>query len=303
MNELTADLLYHIEAELGEGALWDDRSSKLLWVDILAGYVHRFNPITKVNETFEIGQPVGTVALDEDGDLVLAVKNGFARYNTTSQEFSMLKIVEHENSSIRFNDGKCDPSGRFWAGTMSQDGTPAAGNLYCLEDLSLTQKISKVGISNGLGWSPGSDTMYYIDSASQKVLAFGYDVRTGSITSPRTVFEIEATEGTPDGMCVDADGKLWVALWGGGKVMRIDPENGERLCEVRVPNVSKVTSCALGGEDMSTLYITTARQGFTEEDIKNEPNAGSLFCADVGVRGLLTSRFTETLRSKLTITK
>lgn len=292
MNVLTARLVYQYRAELGEGALWDERQGKLWWVDITSGHLHRFDPKIKTNETFEIGIPVGAVVPEEGGDVVLAVKNGFARYDTLSRTLLMLTTVEHENQSIRFNDGKCDSRGRFWAGTLAEDGTKNAGKLFCLEgDLSVSEKLPDVGISNGIGWSPRGERMYYIDSVTQKILEFLYDGETGSITNPRTVVEIETEEGTPDGMCVDREGMLWVALWDGGKVVRINPENGERLLEVQVPGVSKVTSCALGGDGQSTLFITTARQGLTPEEEEKQPNAGSLFAVDVDVEGLPTNLF------------
>ncbi|MCR4286083.1 MAG: SMP-30/gluconolactonase/LRE family protein, partial [Candidatus Kaiserbacteria bacterium] len=222
----------------------------------------------------------------------VAVQNGFGRYDTKSGVLEMLATVEHENSSIRFNDGKCDPAGRFWAGTMAQDGTPDAGSLYCLDyDLIVTKKLGGIGISNGIGWSPKADKMYYIDSRSQKVVEYSYDLASGAISSPRTVVEIEVKEGTPDGMCVDAEGMLWVALWDGGKVIRINPKNGERLSEVMVPKVQKVTSCAFGGKDLSTLFITTARVDLSPDEERRQPDAGSLFSVVVGVRGLPANVF------------
>ncbi len=292
MKIMTANLIYPYQAELGEGALWDERISRLWWVDITNGRLHRFDPKTKVNETFEIGSPVGTVVPEEGRDVVLAIKDGFASYDTKTEKLEMLATVEHANQSVRFNDGKCDPAGRFWAGTLAQDGTVDAGDLYCLEsNLTLTVKIKDVGISNGLGWNLLGDKMYYVDSLSQKVVEFSYNLKDGVITNPRTVVVFKANEGTPDGMCVDSEGMLWVALWDGSKVVRLNPENGEYLCEVHVPCVHKVTSCTLGGENLSTLFITTARQGFTSEDEKNQPDAGSLFAAEVGVRGLTANLF------------
>lgn len=292
MKEIIANVAYSCASELGEGALWDERHSKLWWVDITRGHVHLFDPKTKINKTFQLESPVGTVVQEDGGGVIVAVRNGFARYDTESGVFEMIAMVEHENSSIRFNDGKCDPSGRFWAGTLAEDGTGNVGKLFTLgNDLSVTCKISGVGISNGLGWSPSGDTMYYIDSMSQKVVAYAYDGAHGDITDPKVVAEIDSVEGTPDGMCVDEEGMLWVALWGGAKVLRIHPGTGERLCEVIVPNVQKVTSCTLGGENLTTLLITTASQGLTPHEKKEQPNAGSLFSAEVGVRGLPANLF------------
>lgn len=294
MKEIIATVAYQCDAELGEGALWDKRQSKLLWVDITQGHLHRFDPKTGGNETFAIGVPVGAVVPEEGGDVVLAVRNGFGRYDTKRGVFEMLATIEHKNQSIRFNDGKCDPSGRFWAGTLSEDGSRDVGNLFCLEnDLSLTCKISGVGISNGIGWSPEKDKMYYIDSLSQKVMMYTYDNVQGNIGNPHIVTKIDIHEGTPDGMCVDSEGMLWVALWNGGKVVRIHSTTGERLNEVVVPNVSKVTSCTFGGENLTTLFITTARKGLTPHEEREQPTAGSVFSVEVEISGLQANHFKE----------
>ena len=292
MISVTAALLYKYPAELGEGALWDMRTNRLLWVDITAGNLHRFDPETGVNETFSIGTSVGTVVPMKEDQCVLAVREGFMTYDMSTGVAMMIKKVTHNNPSVRFNDGKCDPYGRLWAGTLAEDGTKDVGVLYCLEpNLSIIEKRASVGISNGIGWSPDLQTMYYIDSLSQTVVSYDYDGASGAISDPQIVLTIDPEEGTPDGMCVDSEGMLFIALWDGGKVIRSNPHTGERLMEVIVPGVRKVSSCALGGEDMTTLFITTARQGFTEEDAKEQPNAGSLFSVHVGVRGLPTLSF------------
>lgn len=286
MKTYIADLVYTSAAVLGEGPLWDEKRGVLWWVDIVGGQVHKFNPGTKQDEVFSVGTPVGAVALDEEVGLMLAVKDGFARYDTETCIFEMLATVGHTNKSIRFNDGKCDPVGRFWAGTLAEDGTPDAGRLFCLEhDLSVTEKLSGVGISNGIGWNANEDTMYYIDSRSQQVVAFEYDKESGTITHPHTIVTIDEAEGTPDGMCVDFEGMVWVALWGGGKVVRINPDNGERLAEVQIPGVTHVTSCTFGGEDMNILFMTTAREGLTENELEMQPLAGSLFAIETDTTG------------------
>src|SRR5260370_777914 len=189
------ELAYQSAAELGEGALWDHRIDRLWWVDILQGRLHRFDPATKINETFEVGGLVGTVVPDEGGGLLLAVKNGFASYDPESRKLEMLASMEHENPTIRFNEGKCDAGGRFWAGTMALGGRAGAGHLFCLHsDLSVSRKIKGVSISNGLGWSPEADKMYYIDSPSQRVLEFSYDNLSGGISGPRVAVEIPASQ-------------------------------------------------------------------------------------------------------------
>ncbi len=288
-----AALIFKASAQLGEGALWDQASSRLLWIDIPGEKVYRFDPATGMNEAWASGSPVGTVVpVEGGGSLMLAVKNGFCRLNLADGRLEMASAMEHEAPTIRFNDGKCDPAGRFWAGTMANGARPGAGNLFCLErDLSVSRKIKGVTISNGLGWSPDSRRMYYIDTPTYRVLEFQYDNDSGAISAPRTAAEFDKAEGAPDGLCVDVEGMLWVALWGGGKALRLDPATGLKLGEVRVPGAKLTTSCALGGPDLCTLFITTAREGFTPEQAAQQPDAGSLFAAQVEVPGLPANPF------------
>jgi sugar lactone lactonase YvrE len=197
--------------------------------------------------------------------------------------------VEADVTQNRMNDGKCDPAGRFFAGTMSFDPTPGTGAFYRLDpDLSVTRVLDGVTLSNGLDWSPHQRTLYYIDSMTQGVDAFSFDVRTGRLSDRRRLITIPADVGLPDGMTVDAEGYLWVALHGSGTVRRFSPDGSlERV--VRLP-VSHVTCCAFGGADYSDLYITSMTYGL-EQKIRDEPLAGSLFRCRPGVRGRPPFRF------------
>ena len=197
---------------------------------------------------------------------------------------------EADKPENRFNDGKCDCSGRFWAGTMSKkldsgygDSGPA-GSVYCLEpDLRISRKIENVTISNGLGWSPDNGTLYYIDSPTKTVAAYDFDRRNGGISRKRVVVELpDGFVGMPDGMCVDAEGMLWIALWGGAGVTRWDPATGGLLQKLAVPALN-VTSCVFGGTKLDELFITTARLG---TDTQAYPLAGGLFRVKPGVTGL-----------------
>lgn len=271
---MTVDVVLDATASLGEGPVWDARSSTLRWVDIEPGEVHRFDPPSGVDTFFEVGEAVGTVAVRAAGGLVLATKSGLY----TCLDNGGRRAVLHEvDTAGRFNDGKADPWGRFWAGTMVE-GTDGAGALYRLDpDHSLHRVLTGVTISNGLGWSPDGRTMYYIDTTARGVDAFDHDPSTGELTDRRRLIDVE--RGWPDGMTVDADGCLWVALWDGWGVRRYAPD-GRLLTTVEVP-ARRVTSCAFGG---SALYITTARTGLT--DFTDQPKAGSLFACDPGVAGL-----------------
>ena len=177
----------------------------------------------------------------------------------------------------RFNDGKCDPAGRFWAGTMSISNMPCAGSLYVLEkDGTVKTKITGVTCSNGMAWSPDDKTLYYIDTPTRQVVAYKYDTKNGDITDGRVAISIPEEKGSPDGMTIDTEGMLWIALWDGWKVIRYNPYTSEQLYEVTLP-VSRVTSCVFGGDDMDDLYITSAREGLSDSDLKEQPLAGSLF--------------------------
>ncbi len=287
-----AELVLDARAELGEGPVWDATTDELVWVDILGRRVHRYRPDDGSSRTFETPSPVGAVATRSNGGLVLALEDGFWLQDPGDGNGGLRRLTEVESDvpGNRMNDGKVDPAGRFWAGTMAYDGTPGAGSLYRLEpDGHVTRVLRGVTTSNGLGWSPDGRLMYYIDTPTQRVDAFDYEVRTGEIDGRRTLVEIPAEVGSPDGMTVDAEGFLWVALWGGWAVHRYRPD-GRLDGSIRVP-VSQVSSCTFGGDGLSELYITSAATELGPDDLTAQPHAGSLFRSRPGVAGLPTHSF------------
>ncbi len=188
------------------------------------------------------------------------------------------------------NDGKCDRSGRFWAGTTAVDEQGSTGALYRLDkNGEVATVLLDVKLSNGLGWSPDDQIFYYIDSLTQQVDAFSHDPETGRIFDRRNVVTIPESEGTPDGLTVDAEGHIWVALWGGSAVRRYSPR-GKLEAEVRFP-VTQVTSCVFGGDDLADLYVTSATHGLAQLELDRQPHAGALFVVRPGVRGLPTDTF------------
>jgi sugar lactone lactonase YvrE len=286
----SVELVLDSRAELGEGPVWDTRAGVLVWVDILAGHVHRYDPATGADSVTDVGQPVGAVGLRESGGLVLAVRDGFALLDEDGPAPRPLAAVEREDLETRMNDGEVDPAGRFWAGTMELGGALGRGSLYRLDPGgAVTRVLADVSISNGLGWSPDERTLYYIDSPTQRIDAYDYDRSSGAISNRRTVVEIEAGDGLPDGLTVDAEGFLWVALWGGSAVHRYAPDG--RLDQVVELPVSQVTSCAFGGSDLAELYVTSAWAGLEEQQRRAESAAGGLFRLRPGVRGLPARRF------------
>jgi len=276
------DVVLAAEARLAEGPLWDPKVNCLRWVDITAGLVHRFDPATGADTSFEVGEPVGTVAVRASGGLVLATEKGISSCADDGSDRVVLHEVDTDPPGGRFNDGKADPWGRFWAGTML-DGTDGAAGFYRLDaDGSLHQVLTDVSCSNGLGWSPDGATMYYVDTRTGGVDAFDHDPETGSLSKRRRLVDIE--RGWPDGLTVDVEGCVWVALWDGWGLRRYNPD-GRLLETVELP-VRRVTSCAFGGPSLSTLYVTTARAGLSEEVLARQPEAGSLFAFEPAVGGL-----------------
>jgi sugar lactone lactonase YvrE len=263
--------------QLGEGPVWDARTQTLLWIDLLAGDIHQYNPITGTRITCNVGQLVGAVAVRRGGGLVAALQYGFGLVDRQTGTVTRLTDPEAHLPGNRFNDGKCDPAGRFWAGTTSYAELPDQASLYCLEaDGAVTRKLQPVSMSNGLAWSPDGQTLYYIDTPTHEVVAFTYDPCTGAIGDQRTVIRFVEADGYPDGMTIDAEGMLWVAFWGGWRVGRYDPRTGQLLHRIGMP-VGQVTSCTFGGPELRDLYITTARTGLSGEALQEQPLAGALF--------------------------
>jgi len=279
----TVELVLDARAQLGEGAIWDTGRQVLYWVDITGQKLHEFDPATGRNRTWEMGQTVGTVVPRRAGGVLVAVSDGFAAFDLETGKLEVIADPEADSPETRFNDGKCDPAGRFWAGTMSTKGVAEAGSLYVLDtDHRVRKMAEKVSTSNGLVWSLDQRTMYYIDTRLQRVDAFDYDLATGNIANRRVAVPIPEDQGRPDGMTLDAEGMIWVAHWEGWRVTRWNPVTAELLATIKVP-VARVTSCAFGGVNLDVLYITTARPA---KDDPAQPHAGSLFVVQPGVRGL-----------------
>lgn len=281
---MQAELVLDAHAEVAEGPLWDASRACLLWVDIPTGCVHAFDPVTANDTAQALGQPAAAVALRSRGGLVVAVRDGFGILE--EGDLRIVASVEMDRPSNRMNDGKVDPQGRFWAGTMALDMAADAGALYRLDpDLHVHQLLSPVSVANGLDWSPDGRRMYFIDTLNEGVDCFDFDPAEGSISGRRHLSDVSATDGLPDGMTVDAEGHLWVAVWGAGEVRRFTPE-GRHVGSIRLP-VSQVTSCTFGGSALDTLFITTAAKDVADR----EPHAGGIFACQPGSIGRLPHFF------------
>jgi len=285
------ELVVDAKAVLGEGPIWHAAGRRLYWVDIEGRLLHVFDPSPGRDRAIDVGTRIGTVAPRAGGGLLVALESGLAFFDLEKEALTPIVDPEADLPNNRFNDGKCDPSGRLWAGTMDMDFAPGAGSLYRLDtDLSVHRVLGDVTVSNGLAWSFDRRTLYYIDSPTRAVAAFDYDDEAGTITGRRVAVTVPEELGSPDGMTIDAEGKLWVAHWGAGAVCRWDPDGGHLLEKIDVP-AAHTTSCAFGGEDLDDLYITTARSGRSEEDLEAQPLAGGLFRIRPGVHGVPAFEF------------
>jgi sugar lactone lactonase YvrE len=278
------ELVLDARAELGEGPLWDGRRGRLFWVDILRGRVHAFDPASGGCRSWEVGRSVGVAVPADSGGLVLGTSDGFGRLDLETGRFTLIAEVEADRPDQRMNDGKCDAAGRLWAGTMALDCRACAGSLYRLDRDGRVQVMRRdVTISNGLDWSLDGRLMYYVDSGTQSIAVFDFEPETGTMKNPRSLVSIPPELGMPDGLTVDAEGFLWVALWGGGAVHRYSP-GGALDRVVRLP-VSHPTSCVFGGADLRDLYITTATIALSPAERERQPQAGGIFRHRPGVAG------------------
>ena len=274
-------------ARLAEGPVWDARTGRLAWIDILSSQVLLTDIATGQTDVIEVPSHVGAIAPRAAGGFVAALQDGF--WVVGDGPTRRITSVAEARPSLRFNDGKCDPAGRFWAGTMAYDETPGAGALYRLDpDGGTSLMLDGVTISNGLAWSLDGQTMYYIDTPTRRIDAFSYSPATGELSNRRPVIAIPAEVGLPDGMTIDAEGGLWVALWGGGAVHRYLEG---RLAQVISLPVSQPTSCTFGGAELDELFVTSAREGLSLEQRAAEPLAGAVFRVRPGVRGLPAAVF------------
>ncbi|EXX84672.1 SMP-30/gluconolaconase/LRE domain protein [Paenibacillus darwinianus] len=282
------------KAALAEGPVWDERLNELIWIDIEGYHLHRYRPSDGRRRQYELPLKAGAAVPAEDGSWILALEDGFYRFDWETSLNPALIARKTDDSDapqpMRMNDGKCDPQGRFWAGTMNADNNRLAA-LFTLDPQGrVTKRLSGVVCSNGLAWTADGNAMYYIDTPTRVVSAFDFNGLTGELTNRRTVVSIPEGEGSPDGMAIDAEGMLWVAHWGGWQVSRWNPTTGEKLAAVRVP-AANVTSCAFGGEGLDELYITTARTGLRAEEADKQPLAGGIFTVNPGVNGLPVARY------------
>ncbi len=276
-----AEHFLKINNKLGECPLWHPEEELLYWVDIEGECFHRYSPETGEGDTVQIGQPLGCLAFRVSAGLVLGLRDGLAFWEQQATKIDIIHNPEAGRLNARFNDGKVGPGGRFWIGTLGEDDQSC---LYKLElDGSLQIMETGIQISNGIGWSPNHQIMYYTDSPRRVIYAYDFDLESGSITNRRDFVTVPGEDGVPDGLAVDSEGFVWSAHWDGWRVTRYDPEG--KIERVIYLPVQRPTSCTFGGPDLDLLFITSAWTGLSDTDRRKQPLAGDLFLVHAGVKG------------------
>lgn len=283
------EIFQRTPAQLGEGPCWHPRRESLWWIDIPGKTLFEADlhggPVRKVALT----QMAGSIAVASDGRFISALHRGIHLIDPVTGSLERFtEIPDHDPINFRFNDGKVDPQGRFWAGTLGLKGQRGQSRLFRIQgDRSVAVMLEHVSISNGLAWAPDERTLYYVDSPTRQVQAFDFDGNQGVIYGGRVAISLTDHEGVPDGCCMDAEGCLWLAHWGGAKLTRWNPRTAELLQTISLP-VRNVTCCAFGGPKLDKLFVTTA---VDPEADRPEPEAGFVFCLEPGVSGLVQSPF------------
>lgn len=304
-RKLSVELVLDSRCEAQDGPLWDHRTNALWWLDMFAGEVHQFDPGTGRDRLIvNAGQKVGAIAPRATGGAVLAMRDGYGTLDEHGR-IELIAQVEIEQMELRLNDGKCDRAGRFWASSIHQDpdlvhelmesGTtrrtgPGPAACYRLDpDGQVHQIFDGVTVGNGLAWSSDDSRMYYIDTVTRGVDVFDYDLDAGQVRNRRRFLELSLSDGLPDGMTIDADDCIWVALVRSGQVHRYTP-TGQLDTVVHLP-ISHATSAAFGGSNLDELYITSATLHLTPQQLREQPHAGGIFMVQPGVAGLATNPY------------
>ncbi|MFF2330583.1 MULTISPECIES: SMP-30/gluconolactonase/LRE family protein [unclassified Streptomyces] len=285
-----AEVVLAAGCELGEGPAWDDATGELHWVDIPLGRLHRCDPVTGATSYRAFAYEVSAVLPRTGGGLAVAARHGILLLDPEGRTEETV-AVPGEPAGNRLGDAGVDPAGRLWFGTLDTEMLPGRGALYRLDpgDRRPCRVLEATSVANGIGWSPDGTRMYFVDSATRRIDVLDYDPATGAATGRRPWATVEDEAGVPDGLAVDAEGGVWVALWRGGQIRRYAPD-GRHDTTLPLP-VRQVTSCAFGGPGLSRLYATTGRVAMHGRQLAAEPDAGAVFAADVGVPGLPVPRY------------
>ncbi len=289
---LKAEVAVEINCLLGEGPLWDREHGCLRFVDILDKKIYTYRVDGHTHFVDTKGMPGAMVPVSGDHRYLVAQDHGIFLVDPDSGEASELLHPDQRNSGNRYNDGKCDPQGRFWIGSMDHEEEASSGTLFMIKsNLDFEEKIAHTKISNGLAWDMKRNLFYHVDTPTMKIMVYDFDASSGAIRNGRMALEIAEEDGAPDGMTIDTDGNLWIAHFGGGQITCRNPENGAVLERVQLP-VNQVTCCVFGGANLTDLYITTASKELSELELKEQPLAGCTFVVkNTGYQGIDTHKF------------
>jgi sugar lactone lactonase YvrE len=289
MAQATPRAVLSIPTILGEGPIWSVESGTLLWLDIFRPAINIYNPATAENRVIPVAETIYAAGFASGGGYVASLDSGFA---LLADDGRIERVMADPNAgrAVNFNDGRVDRRGRFWSGTMAKDWTSPVGSLWRLDGSGAAAEMDTgVILANGIGFSPDDSVLYFTDFARRTVFAYDFDLESGALGERRTFITLDETDGLPDGLTVDADGHVWVAHWDGWCVTRHDP-NGREVGRIPFP-VQRPTSVAFGGDDLSTLYVTSASMGLSEQELARAPLSGSLFALDTIHRGQPESIF------------
>jgi sugar lactone lactonase YvrE len=293
MEKMVATLCLDARAHLGECVRWDHEEKLVYWVDINNNRLHRFDPKTGTNDTMDIGENIGCFAQDKKGGFIAGTRSGYVRITKFGGDLVPLASPDYDRSKARFNDGRCDNSGRFWAGTMWEPRDRDGGVVYCLEaDGRFRADAVPTVITNAMTFSADGKTMTLTDSPKHALWAFDYDEATGTPTNQRVIRKYDPPTGRPDGACVDSEGNIYVAIIQGSRVEKLSP-TGELLAVIELP-VPCPTCCTFGGDDLRTLYIVTGRIRMSDEELAAKPEAGGIYSVRIEAphaRGIIEPRY------------
>lgn len=281
-----AKVLYRSSCELGESPVWHQERNSCFWVDVESGTIYEYSWIKKSVVKYQLDYRVSMVIPSGTETLVLGLQGGLAEFNLLTKHLTWLPSPAADWGIFRCNDGGADPSGRVWMSTMELNHKKGAGAIYCLDNTGVvTEKISDISIPNGIVWSADHKRMYYTDSEKAEIYSILYNDSRAEVTFEKTAVYIPGELGLPDGMAMDEEGMLWVALWGGYGVGRFDLQTGKMTDFINIP-APHVTSCCFAGKDLNDLIITTARSGMSKEALEAYPESGNIFTAKIKIKGI-----------------